>query len=234
MDGGVRTQLYQWQTRSQHQFYVSRQTMLYLQVDERIERGYLHINDLDSAYNKLPMPIQNVRDFVKKWFDRSLDLDKKTGDEIKVSSNFFCWRTSSGHTFYAPLHTIRIAYKEPNGKFNVYGADGRMLLTNAQARKLIAAWEASETRVDSDAYTSIHWELKSSSEQIYVPITSIMYFYMNTNYSGRILLSNKKTILTMTAEQARNFATALSQHSIDLGEAELNIQKTGQHAHSIS
>ena len=234
MNSGVRTKLYQWQTPSQHQFYVSQQAMLYLQVDEQIERGYLYINELDSAYKKLPIPIQNARDVIVEWFDRSLDLDKKIGDETKISSIFFCWRTRSEHTFYAPLHTLRIAYKEPNGEFNIYGADGRMLLTDAQARKLVAAWETSETRVDPDAYTSINWKLKSSSEQIYVPITSIMYFYVNPDYSGRILLCDKKTILTMTAEQAENFATALSQHSIDLGEAELNVQKAGQNSHSIS
>jgi len=234
MDSGVRTQLYQWQTPSGHQFYVSQQAMLYLQVDEQIERGYLYINDLDSAYKKLPIPIQNARDVIVEWFDRSLDLDKKIGDETKISSIFFCWRTRSEHTFYAPLHTLRIAYKEPNGEFNIYGADGRMLLTDAQARKLVAAWETSETRVDPDAYTSINWKLKSSSEQIYVPITSIMYFYMNSDHSGRILLCNKNTILPITAEQAENFATALSQHSIDLGEAELNVQKAGQNSHSIS
>jgi len=234
MNSGVRTKLYQWQTPSQHQFYVSQQAMLYLQVDEQIERGYLYINDLDSAYKKLPIPIQNARDVIVEWFDRSLDLDKKIGDETKISSIFFCWRTRSEHTFYAPLHTLRIAYKEPNGEFNIYGADGRMLLTDAQARKLIAAWETSETRVDSDACTSIHWKLKSSGEQIYVPITSIMYFYMNSDHSGRILLCNKNTILPITAEQAENFATALSQHSIDLGEAELNVQKAGQNSHSIS
>jgi len=234
MDSEVRTKLYQWQTPSQHQFYVSQQAMLYLQVDERIGRGYLYINDLDSAYKKLPMPIQNARDVVAKWFNRSLDLDTKTDGEIKISSNFFRWRTSSEHTFYAPLNALRIAYKEPNGEFNIYGADGRMLLTDAQARKLISAWETSETRVDPDAYTSINWKLKSSSEQIYVPITSIMYFYVNPDYSGRIVLRNKNTILTMTTKQAENFATALSQHSIDLGEAELNVQKAGQNSHSIS
>jgi len=234
MDSGVRTQLYQWQNPSQYEFYVSQQAMLYLQVDERIERGYLYINDLDSAYKKLPMPIQNARDVIAEWFDRSLDLDTETDGEIKISSNFFRWRTRSEHTLYAPLHTLRIAYKEPNGDFNIYGPDGRMLLTEAQARKLVAAWETSETRVDSDACTSIHWQLKSSGEQIYVPITSIMYFYVNPDYSGRIVLRNKNTILTMTTKQAENFAKALSQHSIDLGEAELNFQKAGQNSHSIS
>ena len=234
MDSGVRTQLYQWQTPSGHQFYVSQQAMLYLQVDERIGKGYLHINDLDSAYKKLPMPIQNVRDVVAKWFDRSLDLDTKTDDEINVTTNFFRWRTRSEHTFYAPLHTLRIAYEEPNGEFSIYGADGRMLLTNAQARKLIEAWKASEMQVNPNAYTSINWKLQKSSEQLYVPFKSIIYFYINPNYSGRILLCDKKTILTMTAEQAENFAKALSQHSIDLGEAELNVQKAGKNSHSIS
>jgi len=208
--------------------------MLYLQVDERIGRGHLYINDLDSAYKELPIPNQNAKDIVEQWFYRSLDLETNTDGEIKISSKFFRWRTSSEHTFYAPLHTLRIAYVEPNGKFNVYGADGRMLLTDAQARKLIADWKASETRVDSNAYTSIHWKLKSSSKKIYVPITSIMYFYMNPDYSGRVLLRDKNTILLMTAEQAMNFAIALSQNSIDLGEAELNVQKAGQHAHSMS
>jgi len=234
MDSGVSTQIYQWQTPSQHQFYVSQQAILYLKVDEQIGRGHLYINSLDSAHKKLPIPIQNALDVFEKFLNRSLDLEKNTVGEIKISSKFFRWRTSSEHTFYAPLHTLRIAYVEPNGRFNVYGADGRMLLTDAQARKLIAAWEASETRVDSDAYTSIHWKLKSSSEQIYVPITSIMYFYMNPDHSGRILLLNKNTILTMTAEQAENFERALLQHSIDLGEAELNVQKAGQHAYSMS
>ena len=234
MNSEARTKLYQWQTPSQHQFYVSQQAMLYLQVDEQIERGYLYINDLDSAYKKLPIPIQNARDVIVEWFDRSLDLDKKIGDETKISSIFFCWRTRSEHTFYAPLHTLRIAYEEPNGDLHIYGPDGRMPLTNAQARKLISAWETSETRVDPDAYTSINWKLKSSSEQIYVPITSIMYFYVNPDYSGRIVLRNKNTILTMTTKQAENFATALSQHSIDLGEAELNVQKAGKNSHSIS
>jgi hypothetical protein len=180
------------------------------------------------------MPIQNAKDVVAKWFKRSLDLDKNTDDKINVTQNFFRWRTRSEHTFYAPLHTLRIAYEEPNGEFSIYGADGRMLLTNAQARNLIEAWKTSETQVDPNAYTSINWELKSSSEQLYVPIASIMYFYINPDYSGRILLCNKKTILTMTAEQAGNFHRALSQHSIDLGEAELNVQKVGQNAHSIS
>jgi len=234
MNSGVRTKLYQWQTPSQRRFYASQQAILYLKVDERIRRGYIYINDLDGLYEKLPMLIQNVQDFIEKLFDRSLDLDKKDGDEIKVSSNFFRWRTSVEHTFYAPLHTLRIAYEEPNGDLNIYGPDGRMPLTNAQARKLIAAWETSETRVDSDACTSIHWKLKSSGEQIYVPITSIMYFYMNSDYSGRIVLRNKNTILTMATEQAENFAKALSQHSIDLGKAELNFQKAGQNSHSIS